>query len=202
MRFEKPERQKRRNDQPRRTRRLHAVGQARPVPDRHAVLDAARTLGVDLDSVCGGRGICGRCQVEVAEGQFPKHGDRLEPRISQPVRTRRGALRRQARELNPDGGSRLPAPILGDLVVDVPAESQVHRQVVRKRAEARAIAARSGRPAPLCRGREPDMHDPSSDFRGSQAALARAMGDRLMLDCRSAACSRACRRRCAPATGR
>src|SRR3954453_18444826 len=29
------------------------------------VLDAARRLGVDIDSVCGGRGICGRCQVEV-----------------------------------------------------------------------------------------------------------------------------------------
>ena len=28
------------------------------------VLDAARRLGVDIDSVCGGRGICGRCQVE------------------------------------------------------------------------------------------------------------------------------------------
>ena len=26
------------------------------------VLDAARSLGVDIDSVCGGRGICGRCQ--------------------------------------------------------------------------------------------------------------------------------------------
>jgi len=32
------------------------------------VLDAARRLGVDIDSVCGGRGICGRCQVEVSEG--------------------------------------------------------------------------------------------------------------------------------------
>ena len=29
------------------------------------VLEAARALGVDLDSVCGARGICGRCQVEV-----------------------------------------------------------------------------------------------------------------------------------------
>jgi uncharacterized 2Fe-2S/4Fe-4S cluster protein (DUF4445 family) len=27
------------------------------------VLQAARALGVDVDSVCGGRGICGRCQV-------------------------------------------------------------------------------------------------------------------------------------------
>ncbi len=38
------------------------------------VLDAARRLGVDLDSVCGGRGICGRCQVSVSDGEHAKHG--------------------------------------------------------------------------------------------------------------------------------
>jgi uncharacterized 2Fe-2S/4Fe-4S cluster protein (DUF4445 family) len=38
------------------------------------VLDAARRLGVDIDSVCGGRGICGRCQVEQSVGEFAKHG--------------------------------------------------------------------------------------------------------------------------------
>ena len=38
------------------------------------VLQAARSLGVDIDSVCGGRGICGRCQVVQAEGSFAKHG--------------------------------------------------------------------------------------------------------------------------------
>ena len=30
------------------------------------LLQAARTLGVDIDSVCGGRAICGRCQVLVS----------------------------------------------------------------------------------------------------------------------------------------
>jgi len=38
------------------------------------LLEAARTLGVDVDSVCGGRALCGRCQVLVMEGDFPKHG--------------------------------------------------------------------------------------------------------------------------------
>src|SRR5215475_11842114 len=38
------------------------------------VLQAARQLGVDIDSVCGGRAICGRCQVVVMEGEFAKHG--------------------------------------------------------------------------------------------------------------------------------
>jgi uncharacterized 2Fe-2S/4Fe-4S cluster protein (DUF4445 family) len=38
------------------------------------VLQAARSLGVDIDSVCGGRAICGRCQITVGEGEFAKHG--------------------------------------------------------------------------------------------------------------------------------
>ena len=38
------------------------------------LLQAARSLGVDIDSVCGGRALCGRCQVLVAEGEFAKHG--------------------------------------------------------------------------------------------------------------------------------
>ena len=38
------------------------------------VLDAARELGVQIESVCGGRGICGRCQIEIAEGEFAKFG--------------------------------------------------------------------------------------------------------------------------------
>ena len=41
--------------------------------DGASLLEAARALGVDLDSVCGGRGICGRCQIDVAEGDFAKH---------------------------------------------------------------------------------------------------------------------------------
>ena len=41
--------------------------------DGTTVLEAARRLGVDIDSVCGGRGICGRCQVEVSEGEHAKH---------------------------------------------------------------------------------------------------------------------------------
>ena len=37
------------------------------------VLEAARKLGVYVESVCGGRATCGRCQVEVQEGNFAKH---------------------------------------------------------------------------------------------------------------------------------
>ena len=40
------------------------------VADGTTVLDAARRLGVDLDSVCGGRGLCGRCQIVPSIGKF------------------------------------------------------------------------------------------------------------------------------------
>ena len=44
------------------------------VPEGTPVLDAARRLGVDLDSVCGGRGICSKCQILPSYGSFPKLG--------------------------------------------------------------------------------------------------------------------------------
>ncbi len=38
------------------------------------VLDAARRVGVDIDSTCGGRGLCGRCQITPSLGEFAKWG--------------------------------------------------------------------------------------------------------------------------------
>ena len=95
------------------------------------VLDAARALGVDIDSVCGGRGICGRCQVEQSVGSFPKHG--IESRAAN--LSGFGATEAEYRDRRGlDQGRRLSctALIRGDAVIDVPPESQVYRQVVRK----------------------------------------------------------------------
>ena len=41
-------------------------------PQGTPLLGAARDLGVDINSVCGGRGICGRCQVGLSTGGFAK----------------------------------------------------------------------------------------------------------------------------------
>ena len=49
-------------------------GRQGEVPSGTSVLQAARSLGVDIDSVCGGRAMCGRCQIVVGEGDFAKHG--------------------------------------------------------------------------------------------------------------------------------
>ncbi len=139
--------------------------------DGVSVLEAARKLGVDLDSVCGGRGICSRCQIEIAEGEFAKHAilssqDHATPwnAVEQRYVDKRGPL---------GPGRRLgcQAKLCGDLVVDVPPESQVHRQVVRKRAETHPIDIDPVVRLHYVEVAEPDMHDPSSDLRRLQLAL-------------------------------
>ena len=95
------------------------------------LLEAARKLGVDLDSVCGGRGICGRCQIEPAFGEFAKHKiNAREENISAP-----GDLEVNYKGRKEMGGNRrlaCSAKILGDLIIDIPPDSHIHKQVIRK----------------------------------------------------------------------
>jgi len=134
------------------------------------LLQAARYLNVDIDSVCGARGICGRCQIFVSEGEFAKFGitstaDSLEPITAPELKFA------ERRGLKPGRRLSCHTKVLNDIVVDVPAESQVHHQMVRKDAEHHDIDIN-----PLVRlyyveVQEPDMHDPSGDLRRLLNAL-------------------------------
>ena len=134
------------------------------------ILTAARQLGVDLDSVCGGRGICSKCQITPSYGEFPKHGVTVaDTALSEwnNVEQRYDDIRGLPK------GRRLgcQATVQGDIVVDVPPESQVHKQVVRKRAEARDITMNPSTKLYYVEVQEPDMHDPSGDMERLTAAL-------------------------------
>jgi uncharacterized 2Fe-2S/4Fe-4S cluster protein (DUF4445 family) len=136
------------------------------------LLAAARTLGVDIDSVCGGRAICGRCQVLVAEGEFAKHGVRS---AADSLSSLSESEQRYSSRQPLAAGRRLScqARVEADVVIDVPPGSQVHRQVVRKSAEARDIELYPLVKLHYVEVTEPDMHDPSGDLQRLQAALAR-----------------------------
>ena len=136
------------------------------------VLTAARQLGVDLDSVCGGRGICSKCQITPSYGEFTKHGVTVAPdALSEwnSVEERYDNIRglKKGRRLG------CQAKVQGDIVIDVPAESQVHKQVVRKRAEAREIVMSPSTRLYYVEVAEPDMHDPTGDLERLVAALRR-----------------------------
>ena len=136
------------------------------------LLEAARTLGVDVDSVCGGRALCGRCQVLVMEGDFPKHGVSSHAANLTPLS---GAEEGYAQRRPLPSGHRLSCStqIQGDLVIDVPPTSQVHRQVVRKAADARPITLNPVVHLHYVEVRQPDMHDPAGDLQRLLEALNR-----------------------------
>ncbi len=172
-------------DQPQSGENIHIVftpsGRQGEVPSGTTVLQAARSLGVDIDSVCGGRAMCGRCQVIVGEGDFSKHGivssaDSVTPRSK--VEDRYADKRGLA------DGRRLScqAVLCSNVVIDVPAESQVHDQVIRKAADDRVIEMDA--PTRLCfiEVREPDMHEPSGDLRRVAEALTDQWPDRVSGD--------------------
>ncbi len=139
------------------------------------LLDAARALGVDIDSVCGGRAICGRCQVQVSEGDFAKLGVTSKAAHLSPAGAAE-ARYAEKRKLAPDRRLSCQARVMGDVVIDVPAESQVHRQLVRKRADARRIEVDPVIRLHYVEVAPPDMHDPASDLRRLEAALAEQWG--------------------------
>jgi uncharacterized 2Fe-2S/4Fe-4S cluster protein (DUF4445 family) len=140
-----------------------------------SVLSAARSLGVDIDSVCGGRALCTRCQVHIQDGEFAKHGVRSDSSHLSEMTT---PEQRLANRKILASGRRLScqAKVLGDVVVDVPETSQVHRQVVRKAAEARDIELYPLITLHYVEVAEPDMHDPSGDLRRMADALEKEWG--------------------------
>lgn len=103
-------------------------------PTGTSVLEAGRALGVDIDSVCGGRAVCGRCQINVSEGEFAKlqitsNAEHISEFSATEEKYQRIKGMKPGRRLG------CQSKILGDLVIDVPEESQMHRQVVRKSAD-------------------------------------------------------------------
>jgi len=134
------------------------------------LLEAARSLGVDIDSVCGGRALCGRCQVSVSEGEFPKHGIvSSEDHLSEAGAAEMAYGER--RGLSEERRLSCQAKIRGDLAIDVPETSQVHRQVVRKAHEAIELRIDPVVHAYYLEVPLPDMNDPRGDLERLREAL-------------------------------
>ncbi|WP_164749846.1 ASKHA domain-containing protein [Nitratireductor alexandrii] len=144
-------------------------------PKGTPILDAARELGVYVESVCGGRATCGRCQIEVQEGQFAKH--KIVSSLDN-ISAMGGKERRYAEKRGLADGRRLScsATIEGDLVVDVPQDTVINAQVVRKSPIERTIERNPAVQLCYVEVDEPDMHKPLGDLDRLKAVLERDWG--------------------------
>lgn len=140
-----------------------------------SVLAAARALGVDLDSVCGGRGICSKCQIAPGQGDFPKHGVHV---AADALSAQNAVEDRYDRIRGLAPGRRLgcQACIQSDVVIDVPPESQLHKQVIRKSATEREMAMAPATRTFYLEVPEPDMHAPEGDLERLSKTLETTFG--------------------------
>ncbi|MCB9433322.1 MAG: DUF4445 domain-containing protein [Ardenticatenaceae bacterium] len=104
------------------------------------VLEASRQLGVQIESICGGRMTCQKCRVCVEEGNFPKHGIISDSRNLSATSNEEASFLQKLK--SPDMRLSCQATIEGDILLFVPEESRGQKQVIRKSATNRAIDVR------------------------------------------------------------
>lgn len=153
---------------------LLPAGRRGRVPYGANLLDTARTLGVELESICGGRQTCGKCQIVVEEGDFPKHGIVSGAMHLSPP---------SARELDYSqthslAGRRLACAceIVGDVIISVPVESQARKQIIAKAATERVIQVQPAVRQLFIEVQPATLNERGSDWSRLQDALEKKWG--------------------------
>ncbi|MEK7311730.1 MAG: ASKHA domain-containing protein [Chloroflexota bacterium] len=149
---------------------LMPSGRRGAAPHGTTLLEAARALGVEIESICGGRQTCGKCQIIVEEGHFPKHNitsaaDHLTPM---------GAVEADYCAEHSITGRRLACAceVVGGLLVNVPEESQARKQIIAKAATDRVIEIAPAVRQVYVEVEVPTMESHSGDWERLQTALA------------------------------
>jgi uncharacterized 2Fe-2S/4Fe-4S cluster protein (DUF4445 family) len=97
------------------------------------ILESSRALGVDIETLCGEKKVCGKCKVRIEEGFFEKYGvqSSMDNVTEWQVEEEKFITTAQKEQ-----GYRLGccAKVDGDLLIFVPEESRAGKQVVSKAA--------------------------------------------------------------------
>ncbi len=134
------------------------------------ILEAAQKLSVDLNSICGARGRCSKCQVELTFGEFNKLNIRSkETSVSE--RNDTELIYRNKFHLSEERRLGCQTKILGDLVVDVPEDSQIHKQIIKKETSLRDFSLNTSVKAFYVQVAEPQLDSIESDFERLKISL-------------------------------
>ena len=134
------------------------------------ILEAAQKFSVDLNSICGARGRCSKCQVELTFGEFNKLNIRSkETSVSE--RNETELIYRTKFHLSEERRLGCQTKILGDLVVDVPEESQIHKQIIKKETSLRDFSLNTSVKAFYVQVSEPQLDSLESDFERLKISL-------------------------------
>lgn len=145
-------------------------GRRGKIPEGKTLLEASRILGVGIESVCGGKGTCGKCLVRIESGSFERYGITSRPDHLSPFTEGEAGLIGERERAE---GFRLAcaAAVCGDLVLFLPEESRTGRQVIRKEAGQREIRLNPAVRLYTVTLRPPELEDPQADYERLIAAL-------------------------------
>ena len=115
------------------------------------ILEASRELGAEVESICGGKRVCGKCRVKLVDGRLSPFTDEESKFIT---------------ELEKAAGYRLgcAAQIEGDVLIFIPEESRAGKQVIRKAATQRAIQLKPAIQLYYVELSPPSLRDPRGDL--------------------------------------
>jgi len=139
------------------------------------VIEASRQLGVDIETLCGEKKVCGKCKVRIEEGAFEKFGIVSDSAHAGPWQEEESKFITSAQK---DAGYRLACAtaIQGDLLVFVPEESRAGKQVVSKAARDIEINWNPSVRLYSVSLTPPTFEDPVADFERLEEALEKEYG--------------------------
>jgi uncharacterized 2Fe-2S/4Fe-4S cluster protein (DUF4445 family) len=150
-------------------------GRRGEVPEGKTVLEASRSLGVGIESVCGAKKSCGKCRIRIESGTFDQHGIHSHPDHLSPFTEEEGKLLGSNERSE---GVRLAcaAAIRGDVLIFVPEQSRTGKQVVRKEASEKTILLNPAVRLFAVTLVPPTLKDPQGDYERLVAALSERFG--------------------------
>jgi uncharacterized 2Fe-2S/4Fe-4S cluster protein (DUF4445 family) len=150
-------------------------GQRGRVEEGKNLLEVAREIGVDIESVCGGQKTCGKCRVRVQEGFFERYGLRSEAKHLSPITEEEKELLSKE-EISEGYRLACAAHVLGDILLFVPEESRGGTQVVRKEVTLRKINVNPAIKTYSLTLEKPTLSDPVGDYDRLVLALGSKYG--------------------------
>ncbi len=141
------------------------------VDDGATILEASQQLGADIESICGGKGACGKCKVRIEKGYFAKYGIKSSIASVATIGEANEKFLSQS-QLRQNYRMACQTRIYGDIVVFVPEESRKGKQVVRKEATMRDIKLKPAVKKCYVELKNATLHDTLGDFERVQGALA------------------------------
>jgi uncharacterized 2Fe-2S/4Fe-4S cluster protein (DUF4445 family) len=139
------------------------------------IIEASRQLGVDIESLCGEKKVCGKCTIRIEEGFFEKYGiQSSKDHAGEWLIEEEKFINKEQRE----AGYRLGccARVEGDLLVFVPEESRAGKQVVSKAARDINIEWNPAVEYYYVEVSEPTIQEPTGDLERILEALNHKYG--------------------------